>query len=60
MFGLGFLEIALIALIVLVVFGAKRIPPLIASFGQGVRKLRENVRGEGGDLPSGSSDGNST
>ena len=43
MFGnIGFLEISIIALILLVVFGAKRIPTLFASFGQGIRELKRS------------------
>jgi sec-independent protein translocase protein TatA len=43
MFGnIGFLEISIIALILLVLFGAKRIPKLFASFGEGIRQLKHS------------------
>ena len=40
MFGnLGFGELMVILLIVLVLFGAKRIPEISASFGKGIREF---------------------
>lgn len=51
MFGLGPLELALIALILLVIFGAKRIPTLIAAMGQGIRQFRSNLNSD--ELPPG-------
>lgn len=48
MFGtnLGPLELALIALILLVLFGAKRIPALLSSLGEGVRELKRSFRSD--------------
>ncbi len=44
MFGnLGFGELMIILLIVLVLFGAKRIPEISASFGKGIREFKKNV-----------------
>ena len=44
MFGnLGFGELMVILLIVLVLFGAKRIPEISASFGKGIREFKKNV-----------------
>lgn len=44
MFGnLGFGEIMMIMLIVLVLFGAKRIPEVSASFGKGIREFKKNL-----------------
>jgi sec-independent protein translocase protein TatA len=44
MFGnLGFGELMIILLIVLVLFGAKRIPEISASFGKGIREFKRNV-----------------
>ena len=44
--NIGFLEISIIALILLVLFGAKRIPALFASIGQGIRELKNSLLGE--------------
>jgi len=44
MFGnLGFSELMIILVIVLVLFGAKRIPEISASFGKGIREFKKNV-----------------
>ena len=44
MFGnLGVGELAIILVIVLVLFGAKRIPEISASFGKGIREFKKNV-----------------
>jgi len=41
MFGLGTTEIILIALVVLVLFGAKKIPEFARGLGQGVREFKD-------------------
>jgi sec-independent protein translocase protein TatA len=44
MFGnLGMTELMIILVIVLVLFGAKRIPEISASFGKGIREFKKNV-----------------
>lgn len=44
MFGnLGMTELIMILVIVLVLFGAKRIPEISASFGKGIREFKKNV-----------------
>ena len=44
MFGnIGFSELMIILVIVLVLFGAKRIPEISASFGKGIREFKKNV-----------------
>ena len=40
MFGLGTLEIVMILLIVLIVFGAKRLPQLGRGMGQGIKDFK--------------------
>ena len=42
-FGLGWGEIALIALIVLLLFGGKKIPELMKGLGKGVKSFREGM-----------------
>jgi sec-independent protein translocase protein TatA len=44
MFGLGWQEILVILLIVLVLFGARRLPELARSLGQGIREFRKSVK----------------
>lgn len=44
MFGqLGFGEIIAILLVVLLLFGAKRIPEIAGSFGKGIREFKKNM-----------------
>ncbi|MDX2194712.1 MAG: twin-arginine translocase TatA/TatE family subunit [Gemmatimonadales bacterium] len=41
--NLGFWEIALIGVIVLLVFGAKRLPEVGASLGKGIREFKRSL-----------------
>ena len=41
MFGIGFQEIIVIALIVLLLFGGKKIPELMKGLGKGVRSFKD-------------------
>lgn len=43
---LGIWEIVLIVLVVLLLFGAKRIPELMKSLGKGVRSFKDGVNGK--------------
>ena len=44
MFGnLGFGELMIVMVIVLVLFGAKRVPEISASFGKGIREFKRNL-----------------
>ena len=42
--GLGLTEILVIALVVLLFFGGKKIPELMKGLGKGVRAFKEGVR----------------
>lgn len=42
-FNLGIGELLIIALIILLLFGAKRIPELMKSLGKGVKSFKEGV-----------------
>jgi sec-independent protein translocase protein TatA len=46
MFGLGFPEIILILVIVILIFGTSRIPELGKGLGEGIRNFKKSVRGD--------------
>lgn len=46
MFGLGTQELVIILLIVLVVFGASRLPALGKGLGTGMRNFKDALRGQ--------------
>jgi sec-independent protein translocase protein TatA len=41
MFGLGTSEIILIAIVILVLFGAKKIPEMMQGLGKGIREFKK-------------------
>lgn len=45
MFGIGTQEILLILLIVLLLFGGKKIPELMKGLGKGVKSFRDGMNG---------------
>ena len=45
MFGLGLNEILVIALIVLLLFGGKKIPELMNGLGKGVKSFKDGMNG---------------
>lgn len=53
--GLGMQEIVFIALIVLLLFGGKKIPELMNGLGRGVKSFKDGMNGEevrsGADAP---------
>ena len=54
MFGnLGMSEILLIMLIVLLLFGAKRIPEIAGSMGKGIREFKKNINDATRDVQDG-------
>ena len=46
MFGLGVNEILVIALIVLLLFGGKKIPELMNGLGKGVKSFKDGMNGD--------------
>ncbi|CAN5711565.1 hypothetical protein BH23GEM1_BH23GEM1_04120 [soil metagenome] len=54
MFGnLGMPEILLIMLVVLLLFGAKRIPEIAGSMGKGIREFKKNINDATRDVQDG-------
>jgi sec-independent protein translocase protein TatA len=43
-FNLGFTELLIILLIVLLVFGAKRLPEMGAAMGKGIREFKKSLK----------------
>jgi len=55
--SVGPLEIALLLIVVLVIFGPKRLPDLGRSLGRGMREFKDSVTGKDKDeLPEGAVD----
>jgi sec-independent protein translocase protein TatA len=53
MFGMGPEKIVLLAIVVLLLFGAKRIPEIGSSFGKGIREFKKSIGdGESDTAPS--------
>ncbi len=46
MFGVGFQEILLILLILVLIFGASRIPELGRGLGEGIKNFKKGMKGE--------------
>jgi len=46
MFGLGFPELVVILVLVIVIFGAGRIPELGRGLGEGIRNFRKGMKGD--------------
>jgi len=51
-FNVGPLELIIVLVIVLVIFGPKRLPGLGRSLGSGMREFKDSVSGKGGDAPA--------
>jgi sec-independent protein translocase protein TatA len=49
--NIGFTEIAIIFLLVVVLFGARRIPELAKSLGMGIREFKKSLRSDEEETP---------
>lgn len=56
LFGLGTSEILLIVLIVLILFGAARIPQVMGGLGKGIKEFKKGISGDEAALRSGNKD----
>ncbi len=54
--NLGFGEIMLILVVVLLLFGAKRLPEIGSSFGRGIREFKRSISDVNGAMGDGSRD----
>jgi sec-independent protein translocase protein TatA len=48
-FGIGIWEILILLLVILLVFGPKRLPEMGRSLGRGFREFKDSVSGSGND-----------
>lgn len=55
MFGIGFSEMLILAVIALLVFGPKRLPEIGGAVGKGMREFKEAVSGEAATIKTESS-----
>ncbi len=46
MFGLGWMELVIILVIVLIVFGAGKLPEIGSGLGKGIKNFRKATKGE--------------
>lgn len=44
--GIGFREIVVILIVVLIVFGAGKLPRVMGDLGRGIRSFKDGLRGE--------------
>lgn len=54
--NLGFTEILMILLVVLLLFGAKRIPEIAGSMGKGIREFKRNINEATREVTDGGAD----
>ena len=53
---LGIPELLIILFVIMLIFGAKRLPEIGASLGKGIRSFKGSVTGEDDDKPSAGSE----
>jgi sec-independent protein translocase protein TatA len=54
--GIGFQEILIIGGVVLILFGAKRVPEFMKGLGKGVREFKQGIRDVQDDIEKSSQD----
>ncbi|RAU82081.1 twin-arginine translocase TatA/TatE family subunit [Pontibacter arcticus] len=58
--GLGGMEVALILIAIILLFGAKRIPELAKGLGRGIREFKDATKEIKNDIETSAKDDNST
>jgi sec-independent protein translocase protein TatA len=53
MFNIGWPELVLILVVILLLFGADRLPEVARKLGEAVRELKKSLKGNGDDHPAG-------
>lgn len=56
MFGLGPQELILICIVILVLFGAKKIPDLMSGFGKGIKEFKKASKDIESEITSATTD----
>lgn len=56
MFGLGWLEVGVIAIVAMLIFGPKKIPELGSSLGKTLRGFKEELKNDQEEAPGSDSD----
>jgi len=59
MFGLGMQELLIIFFIIILLFGAKKLPDLAAGLGKGIKEFKKATQGRDEDDPKKIEEGNS-
>lgn len=50
-FGIGWMEMLILLLVILLVFGPKRLPEMGRSLGRGMREFKDSISGKDDDEP---------
>lgn len=53
----GWLEIVLILVVILLIFGARKLPGIMGSFGKGIREFKKEINEVGGEIDAGGKKG---
>lgn len=53
----GWLEIVLILVVILLIFGARKLPEIMGSFGKGIREFKKEINEAGGEISAGGKKG---
>ena len=57
MFGLGWQELVIVLVIIMIIFGAGKLPEVVKSLGQGVKEFKQESSGSADSLAAASATG---